>query len=289
MTCKALIICFALLLLCRRSVAQGDKFAGEWYIAFIGEGKHDASLSCRVNIVKEQQSYRITTPRKDCSDFLPAEGTYKAGEGELVNGAIRISKTQKSLHYTVKGHVVELRPLGHDSVVTSYIHLGALWIEKADTFPNKRIEYLKKSLGYSRKGLAIDPNCIECYCNSAIAWIRLENVDSTVAYIARVQGIDQHNYMIRKLRTAISSYYVTNGWDKYGKTGKYPQAVTEYRKALIFDSLNVDAWYNIGGAYYTNKQYKEAIPAFRQALKLDPKMDDAKKGVEAAEDKLNGN
>ena len=49
----------------------------------------------------------------------------------------------------------------------------------------------------------------------------------------------------------------------------YDNAITEFMVSV--DNAPDDAWYyfNLGDAYYMNKQYKEAIEAYSQAITID--------------------
>jgi tetratricopeptide (TPR) repeat protein len=86
----------------------------------------------------------------------------------------------------------------------------------------------------------------------------------------------------------ICDYYLKTGWEQYGKVGKYAEAIEVYKKGIKVDPNNADLWYNMGGAYYTNRQPAEALEAFRRALQLQPGNQQAQAGVNAATQMLNG-
>jgi tetratricopeptide (TPR) repeat protein len=85
----------------------------------------------------------------------------------------------------------------------------------------------------------------------------------------------------------ICDYYLKIGWENYGKFGRYSEAIEVYKKGLQVDSTNMDLWYNMGGAFYTNRQPAEAVYAFQRALKLQPNNQQAQAGVNAAMQMLN--
>jgi len=78
------------------------------------------------------------------------------------------------------------------------------------------------------------------------------------------------------------------GWESYGQYGKFAEAANEFRKGITIDSSNADLWYNLGGAYYSNRQYAEAVEAWRMALRIKPDHQKAQMGLQAAMMALNG-
>jgi tetratricopeptide (TPR) repeat protein len=85
----------------------------------------------------------------------------------------------------------------------------------------------------------------------------------------------------------ISEHYIRTGWESYGRVGKFAEAIGEYRKGLEIDSTNADLWYNVGGAYYSNKRYAEAIEAFKMSLKYKPGNPQAQNGIMASTQLMN--
>ena len=85
----------------------------------------------------------------------------------------------------------------------------------------------------------------------------------------------------------ISDYYLKNGWESYGKKGMYTEAIVEYKKGLAIDPTNADLWYNMGGAYYTNRQYAEALDCFQKAQKINPNSPQIQQGMAAVMQVLN--
>ncbi len=65
------------------------------------------------------------------------------------------------------------------------------------------------------------------------------------------------------------------------KNGKPLEAIVYFRKALLIDSTNGAMWDNIGGAYFTVKQYDSARYAWMKALQYQPGNSDAKSGLQA--------
>ena len=67
----------------------------------------------------------------------------------------------------------------------------------------------------------------------------------------------------------------------FGKTGDIEGAIRIMKKALRADNDNADVWYNLGGAYFTVKQYDSARYAWNTTLTLKPEYPQAKQGLSA--------
>lgn len=59
------------------------------------------------------------------------------------------------------------------------------------------------------------------------------------------------------------------GWAAF-KNGNFQKAVTELKKSIAINSDSYDAHYHLATVYYVNKDYDEAIAAFKKALELKP-------------------
>jgi tetratricopeptide (TPR) repeat protein len=61
-----------------------------------------------------------------------------------------------------------------------------------------------------------------------------------------------------------------------------PEAVSQYQKAIESTKdplLKSRAYYNMGNAHFQNKEYDESIKDYKEALKLSPTDEDAKKNL----------
>ena len=58
--------------------------------------------------------------------------------------------------------------------------------------------------------------------------------------------------------------------DAYSKLKQYPEAIAAFRKAIAIKPDFADAYCNMGDAYSKLKQYPEAIAAYRKCIALDP-------------------
>ncbi|MEN9303294.1 MAG: hypothetical protein RL264_1723 [Bacteroidota bacterium] len=115
---------------------------------------------------------------------------------------------------------------------------------------------------------------------------RLKKVYQTVAFNYGVELFQKSNmdgaldafklvnrYPIDPQLVALSRYWVA---DIYLRANKNDQAIAEYRDFINSPASNslsekVDAYYNIGYAYWQKEQYTEAIESFRTFLQSNPK------------------
>ena len=61
------------------------------------------------------------------------------------------------------------------------------------------------------------------------------------------------------------------------KLGKYPVAVTYFRKILVYHGLSVDVLNRMASCYYFMGEKEEARRAWKQSLKIDPNQEKVKK------------
>lgn len=169
------------------------------------------------------------------------------------------------------------------NVAASYITIADY--QKTDS---ARRKYLYDAINILNHTLTIHRTFVAGFLNRGIAWYKLGDVDRAKPNIDTVRSLYPNYPTLPGMYKLMSDFYLKNGWEKYGKVGRYPEAIEEYKKGLTIDPSNVDLWYNMGGAYYTNKQYPEAIAAFQQALKINPKNVQAQTGINAAIQMMNG-
>ncbi len=162
------------------------------------------------------------------------------------------------------------------NVAASYITIADY--QKTDT---ARRKYLYDAIGILNHTLTIHRTFVAGFLNRGIAWYKLGDVDRAKPNIDTVRSLYPNYPTLPGMYKLISDYYLKNGWESYGKQGRYTEAVAEYKKGLLVDSTNADLWYNMGGAYYTNKQYMEALGCFQRAQKLKPDNPNAAQGINA--------
>jgi tetratricopeptide (TPR) repeat protein len=67
---------------------------------------------------------------------------------------------------------------------------------------------------------------------------------------------------------------------------KYKEAIANFEKTIQTDKSNISGFYNLGNAYFKNKNYGLSIWAYEKVLKLNPKDADAAANIELCYIKL---
>jgi len=169
------------------------------------------------------------------------------------------------------------------NVAASYITLA----DYAET-PQRKDKYLHDAIAILDHTLSIHPRFVAAYLNRGIAWFKLGDIKKAAANMDQVRTLYPTYPTLPGMYKLLCDHYLKTAWDKYGKAGKYAEAIELYKEGLTIDSTNADLWYNMGGAYYTNRQPVEALNAFRKALQYSPGNQQAQMGVKAATEMLNG-
>lgn len=169
------------------------------------------------------------------------------------------------------------------NVAASYITMADM-----DTVIKTKHEKLHKAIGYLSHAIDIHPTFVAGYLNKGIAYLKLGDIDSAQLCIANVKKYYPNYPTLGSIYALIADTHMKNGWNKYGKFGKYPEAIAEFRKGLEVDPNNAELWYNVGGAYYSNHQYKEAVEAWQHTLQIKPNYVEAQQGMQAAISQMQG-
>ena len=224
--------------------------------------------------------------------LAPADGGKKALAG--IVGVIVILCSIQTIarnadwknDYTLFTHDIKVVPnsvLVNANVAAAYITQSDF--QKDDTAKRK---YLWDAVHILNHTLTIHRTFVAGFLNRGIAEFKLGDVDGARLNMDTVRSLYPTYPTLPGMYKLICDYYLKTAWDKYGKNGRYPEAIEVYKKGLSVDSTNMDLWYNMGGAYFTNKQYPEAAYAFGKAIKLQPNNAQAQAGYHAAVTMLNG-
>ncbi len=179
--------------------------------------------------------------------------------------------------------VVPNSVLVNGNVAASYISMA----DFAKDDSTKKV-YLRTAIKLLGNAISARPGFVAGFLNQGIAYYKLGIIDSAEICIDSVKKNYPNYPSLKSMYSLLAAYHMKNGWTSYGQYGKYPQAIAEFKKGLEMDPQNGDLWYNLGGAYFSNKQPKEAIEAWQNALKFKPNDQQTLAGMNAARGMMQG-
>jgi protein O-mannosyl-transferase len=163
------------------------------------------------------------------------------------------------------------------NVAASYISMADM--EKDTAVKNQDMHAALQCLD---KALGLHPRFVAAHLNRALVFLKLDDIDSCRIDLDSVRSIYPSYPTLHNMYSMLADTYIKKG-GVFAKAGDLPGAVQVYEQGVRAVPDNADLWYNLGGAYFTNKQFPNAIVAFNNALKLNPQYTDAARGLQAAE------
>jgi tetratricopeptide (TPR) repeat protein len=164
---------------------------------------------------------------------------------------------------------------------------GARYIDLAEQVKDttvkgkrKKDSLLGRSVYYLRRSIAMHNTYTNSYLNLGIVYWKLNMPDSAKKYWDRARQLYPDHPNLKQYYPLLGVQYLNLGM-AYGKTGDVRKAINALKNGLFADNSNPDLWYNIGGAYFTEKQYDSARYAWTVTLQLKANYPQAKQGLSA--------
>jgi len=145
-----------------------------------------------------------------------------------------------------------------------------------------RNQYLYEAIALLDHAIQIHPKFVAAFLNRGIAWYKLDSIDRAKPNFDTVRTLYPSYPTLPAMYKLLGDHYMRIGWGTYGRYGKYPEAVAEFKKGIALDSTNPELWYNMGGALFSNRQFADAIAAWKITLRLKPDYTRAQQGLQAA-------
>lgn len=157
---------------------------------------------------------------------------------------------------------------------------GARYIDLSDTknFVAKREESLEKGIKYLKHAVELHPRYVNGYLNLGLGSYKLHRDRDALFYWKQAEYLYPNNPYLKNYYIVFYNDLLNRGYQK-AQRGQLDSAIYELRKTIILDKLNPEGFYNLGGAYYQNKQYDKAKLYWEQCLKIKPDHPQAKAGL----------
>jgi len=170
--------------------------------------------------------------------------------------------------------------------VRTNIAAGSAFIINAqkETDSLKRVELLNQSILYLKKALVISPKAVDPILNLGVAYFNLGNYEmaANMWKIAKEKGRIAE---VQQYEKSLSMMLMHKGLG-WGDKKEFGKSIVYFYKAIETDPSNYEAWYNLGGAYYTISRFDSAAIAWERTLQLKPDYENAMKGLGAAKSML---
>ncbi len=237
----------------------------------------------------EQDAADITKLKKETLDLLanPEEPLSLQVSAEVEQSGSKLEKQILIARKLQKDNKIEQAITLWQEIVTiakyennkeqqanGYFYLGYLYGD-LDGEDN-----LQKAIAACQKAIEIKPNYDDAYYNMGLAYYYLGGKDNLQKAIAAYQKA------IKIKPDYYKAYYnIGIAYDDLGGKDNLQKAIATYQKAIKIKPNYDNAYYNMGNAYRKLGQYKEAINAYEQAIKINPEI--VKHSKKANWDELN--
>jgi tetratricopeptide (TPR) repeat protein len=158
-----------------------------------------------------------------------------------------------------------------------------LWYLTASRSPNNtygKVQLLRSAIPYFKKSIALNKDTVNPYLDYGEVYYFLDVPDSAKLIWDKAKKIAPGDKHFPEFYKDLATLYLNDGL-KEGQYKDFDGAIKSFRKGIKAFPLDEDLWYNLGGALFTVKKYKEAQEAWRKTLEINPDNANAKRGLDA--------
>ena len=158
---------------------------------------------------------------------------------------------------------------------TGYIRLAQMPENK-----ERMKSLLDTAMIYLRKSISIFKTYDVSYYNLGVCYVNQGNPDLAKAYWDTAKQITPTYPPLQGTGELLAKSFLNEGL-QFAAQGKVNNALQELKLGIRSDNNNPEIWYNLGGAYYTLKQFDSARYCWNATLMLKPDYTQAKQGLSA--------
>ena len=146
---------------------------------------------------------------------------------------------------------------------------------------SKRVRgLLDTAMIYLHRSISIFKTFDVSYFNLGVCYMNTGNPDMAKFYWDTTRMITPTYPPLQDKGPLLAKGFLTEAM-QLAAQNKVQQALYELKQGIRSDNANPDVWYNLGGAYYTIKQFDSARYCWNAALLLKPDYTQAKQGLSA--------
>ena len=143
---------------------------------------------------------------------------------------------------------------------------------------------IRLSIHYYQRAIQIHPTYDDPVLNMGAAYTRIDSFEKAEQLWNSVRGHSAHPKLIEYDKVLVEQFY-RKGMN-CGSRHSLDSAIFYLNRSTKYlhqvDSLYLECWYNVGGAYFTAKNYEKAYDAFGKVVAINPNYRDANNGYLAA-------
>ena len=108
--------------------------------------------------------------------------------------------------------------------------------------------------------------------------------DGNEQFSAEVYDAAQSNYSEALAAGVTNGVPIYNTANTQFRQGQYPESALTMGEALNLadEALSAEAWFNLGNSHFVQEEWKQAVEAYKEALRVNPEDVDAKYNLELA-------
>ncbi len=158
---------------------------------------------------------------------------------------------------------------------------GKAYIDLSEKPENKaqEKELINKGIYHLKRSVSIHDKYVNGYLNIGVAYFKLKDYDKAKENWDKAKKNYPNNPFIKRNMDLLGATFFNEGMTVGSKN--IPEAIVWLEKAVSIDSTNVEYWYNLGGACFTNKDFGKARIAWTTTLSLKPDHAQAQQGISA--------
>ncbi len=159
-------------------------------------------------------------------------------------------------------------------------YAGVACIHRCDAAkePAAKRSYAAQAIAYCRRSEGIKPRYVPNYLNLGVAYMRLDDLQRAEAAWDTARALDPASGLLKQYDAYLFDMYYRRGL-KAGVGHDNTSAISDLRNALKYGPAKVDAWYNLGGAYFTIGDTAQARMCWERTIRLDPQNANAQQGL----------
>lgn len=140
------------------------------------------------------------------------------------------------------------------------------------------------------KALTLFPEFDNALIGVGIAYEKLGDVNKAEYYWERLKIVNPNHPQLPACNKYLSNYYLTKGIS-FTVEKNYDSSLVFLKKATLYaienDSTTLEAWFHLGGLYFTTGKYELAKEALSKVIAINPNYKTAGAGYQACDQMLN--